>query len=148
MILIATDAMPLISQTTQQYSIGDVNIIGSKQLYPNFIKSVLGLAFGEVYDESRLRYGFDNLKRIYGSAGYVNFTAVPVQDIDEQKKVVNLTVNIDEDRQFFVRRITFTGNTTTSADVIRRDLLLKEGQVFNASLWEFSLSRLNQLGYF
>lgn len=148
-ILVATAAIPLLSQANQQqYLLGDVNITGSKQLNPNFIESVLGLIPGEVYNESRLRNGFDSLKRIYGSAGYLNFTAVPVQNIDERNKIVNLTVNIDEDRQFAIRHISFIGNTSTSDDVIRRELLVQEGQMFNASLWELSLSRLNQLGFF
>jgi outer membrane protein insertion porin family len=149
MILVAMAAIPLMSQAApQQYLIGDVNIVGSKQLSPDFIQSVLALVPGQVYNDSRLRNGFDSLKRIYGSGGYLNFTAIPVQDIDEQKKLVNLTINIEEDRHFAIRYINFTGNTTTSNDVIRRELLVQEGQTFNASLWELSLSRLNQLGYF
>ena len=67
-------------------------------------------------------------------------------DFDEQQKVVNLTVNIDEGRQYIVNRISFTGNTTTPDEVIRREILLKEGEVFNASLLTLSLSRLSQLG--
>src|SRR5262249_19069704 len=55
---------------------------------------------------------------------------------------------IDEDRQFTVHRIAFAGNTTTRDKVIRREILVEEGQVFNASLWDLSLLRLNQLGYF
>jgi len=31
--------------------------------------------------------------------------------------------------------------------VIRRELALEEGQVYNSRLWEISLLRLNQLNY-
>ena len=95
-----------------------------------------------------MRTGFENLKKIYGARGYVNFTPVPIQDIDEQNKVVNLTINVDEDRQFTVNRIAFSGNTTTRDKVIRREIMVNEGEVFNSSLWDLSLLRLNQLGYF
>ena len=71
MILVGIAAMPLMSQETQQYLIGDVNIIGSKQLSPNFIKSVLGLTPGKAYNEVQLRNGFENLKRIYADGGYL-----------------------------------------------------------------------------
>ena len=47
-----------------------------------------------------------------------------------------------------VRRIEFVGNTTTRDKVIRRELALEEGQVYNSRLWELSLLRLNQLQYF
>jgi outer membrane protein insertion porin family len=148
MILVGMAAIPVMSQATQQYLIGDVKIIGSKQLSPNFIQSILGLTPGKIYNESQLRNGFENLKRIYADGGYLNFTPLPVRDIDEQKKVVNLTISIDEDRQFAIRHINFTGNTTTSDDVVRRELLVQEGQIFNSSLLERSLLRLNQTGYF
>ena len=55
---------------------------------------------------------------------------------------------MDEGKQFFVRRIEFQGNTTTRDKVIRRELALEEGQVYNGNLWELSLLRLNQLQYF
>ena len=54
----------------------------------------------------------------------------------------------DQQKQFFVRRIDFSGNTTTRDKVIRREILLDEGQLFNNRLWELSILRLNQLGYF
>ena len=63
-------------------------------------------------------------------------------------KIVNLTLEFDQQKQFFVRRIEFSGNTTTRDKVIRRELLLDEGQVFNNRLWELSILRLNQLGLF
>ena len=55
---------------------------------------------------------------------------------------------MDEGHQFFVRRIDFSGNTTTRDKVIRRQLLIDEGEIFNNRLWELSILRLNQLGYF
>ena len=57
-------------------------------------------------------------------------------------------IKIDEDRQFIVRRVTFTGATKAREERIRRELLIKEGQVFNSILWELSLLHINQLGYF
>jgi outer membrane protein assembly factor BamA len=61
---------------------------------------------------------------------------------------VTLNIDIDEGKPFYVRRIEFQGNTLTRDRVIRRELMLEEGQVYNSQLWEMSLLRLNQLGYF
>src|SRR5438094_1759250 len=135
-------------EENDQYRVGDVKVTGSKQFNETVIKSVLGLVPGEIFNEERLRKSFENLKKLYGARGYINFTAVPVQDFDETKKLVNLNINVDEDRQFYVSRIAFSGNTTTRDKVIRREVMVEEGQVFNSSLWDMSLQRLNQLGYF
>ncbi len=59
-----------------------------------------------------------------------------------------MDVDIDEGKPFYVSRIEFQGNTITRDRVIRRELLLDEGSVYNSQLWEYSLLRLNQLEYF
>ena len=61
---------------------------------------------------------------------------------------VDITMRLQEGKQFFVNRITFTGNTTTRDNVIRREMRLVEGSVFNTEALKYSIRRLNQLGYF
>ncbi len=61
---------------------------------------------------------------------------------------VDVTMRIDEGPQYFVNRITFTGNTTTRDNVIRREMRLVEGGIFNTEALKYSVRRLNQLGYF
>ena len=92
--------------------------------------------------------GLDNLRKAYGTLGYINFTAVPTPRVDDAKHLVFLDVDIDEGKPFYVSRIEFQGNTITRDRVIRRELLLEEGQVYNSNLWEASILRLNQLDYF
>ena len=135
-------------EENDQYRVGDVKITGTKEFNEILVRAVLGLVPGQVFNQSALTKGFENLKKLYGARGYVNFTPVPMQDLDEQKKVMNININIDEDRQFTVNRITFNGNTMTRDKVIRREVLVSEGQVFNSNAWDLSLLRLNQLGYF
>ena len=135
-------------EENDQYRVGEVKVTGNKQFNEAVIKLILGLIPGEIFNEERLRKSFENLKKLYGSRGFINFTAVPAQDFDETKKIVNLNINVDEDRQFYVNRIGFAGNTTTRDKVIRREVMVDEGQIFNSSYWDMSLQRLNQLGYF
>jgi len=62
--------------------------------------------------------------------------------------LVDVTMRVDEGKQYFINRITFTGNTTTRDNVIRRELRLVEAGVFNTMALKDSVKRLNQLGYF
>jgi outer membrane protein insertion porin family len=64
------------------------------------------------------------------------------------KPVVDVTMRMEEGKQYFVHRITFVGNTTTRDNVIRREVRLFEGNVFNTEALKYSVRRLNQLGYF
>src|SRR5205807_4734667 len=92
--------------------------------------------------------GLEYLRKAYGELEYINFIPVTETKIDDDKKLITLDIDVDEGKQFFVRRIEFQGNTTTRDKVIRRELVVEEGQVYNSRRWEFSLLRLNQLGYF
>jgi Outer membrane protein/protective antigen OMA87 len=60
--------------------------------------------------------------------------------------IVDVTMRMQEGQQFFVNRITFTGNTTTRDNVIRREMRLLEDAPFNTEALKFSVKRLNQLG--
>jgi outer membrane protein insertion porin family len=62
--------------------------------------------------------------------------------------VVNVTMRLEEGKQYFVNRIIFAGNTNTRDNVIRREMRLYEGGVFNTEALKYSVRRLNQLGYF
>ncbi len=103
---------------------------------------------GDVFSTAKLRKGFTDLTKIYGNFGYIDFVSEPNFEPEPGTDKIDLTLNFDEGKQFFVRRIDFSGNTTTRDKVIRRELMVDEGDVFNTHLWELSILRLNQLGYF
>jgi len=115
---------------------------------PEILARAFPLKEGDIFSATKIRKSLDNYKALYGQYGYIDFVATPLTEVDDTKKIVNLTMEFDQQKQFFVRRIEFSGNTTTRDKVIRRELLLDEGQVYNNRLWELSLLRLNQLGYF
>ena len=114
----------------------------------DLLARVFPIKEGDIFSADKVRKALDNYKKLYGEYGYIDFVAEPFTDIDDTKKVVNLTMEFTQDKQYFVRRIEFSGNTTTRDKVIRREILLDEGQVYNNRLWEVSILRLNQLGYF
>ncbi len=102
---------------------------------------------GDVFSTAKLRKGLENMRKLYGDFGFIDFVAEPSFDPQPDGKM-DMSLSVDEGHQFFVRRIDFTGNTTTRDKVIRRQLLIDEGQIFNNRLWELSILKLNQLGYF
>jgi outer membrane protein insertion porin family len=112
------------------------------------LRSLFPIKDGDIFSREKVGKGLENLRKAYGEYGYINFTSVPDTKFDDEKKLIFLDIDVDEGKQFFVRRIEFQGNTTTRDKVIRREIALEEGQVYNSRLWEFSLLRLNQLGYF
>jgi outer membrane protein insertion porin family len=106
------------------------------------------MAKGDVFSTTKLRKGLENMRKLYGDFGFIDFVAEPSFDPMPDSGLIDMSLSVDEGKQFFVRRIDFSGNTTTRDKIIRRELLIDEGQIFNNRLWELSILRLNQLGYF
>ena len=132
-----------------RYRLGTITFTGNKQITnQKALRATFAIKDGDWFNATAVGKGLDNLKKAYGSLGYINFGAVPKLDTDEQKRTVSMNIDIDEGKQFFVSRIEFQGNSITRDKVIRRELMLDEGSVYNSQLWEYSLLRLNQLEYF
>jgi outer membrane protein insertion porin family len=132
-----------------RYRLGSITFSGYKAFNNvRAMRAQFPIKDGDWFNQTELAKGMENLKKAYGALGYINFGAIPTPKYDEQKKTVSFNMDIDEGKQFYVSRIEFTGNTITRDRVIRRELMLEEGQVYNSQLWEYSLQRLNQLEYF
>jgi len=132
-----------------RYRLGKITFKNNKAISNTAaLRSLFPLKDGDIFSREKIAKGIEALRKAYGEYGYINYTGVPSTTFDDEKKTANLEIDIDEGKQFYVRRIEFTGNTTTRDKVIRRELALEEGGIYNSRLWELSLMRLNQLSYF
>jgi outer membrane protein insertion porin family len=137
----------------QQYRMGTVRFISADPdqglfFKQEFLERIFPLKKGDIFSTTKVRKALDDYKKLYGEYGYIDFVASPDTQFDDVKKIINVTMSLDQGKQFVVRRIEFAGNTTTRDKVIRRELLLDEGQLYNNRMWEMSILRLNQLGFF
>ena len=132
-----------------KYTLGEITFKNNKAV-PNSkaLRNLFPMKDGDTFDRSKIAKGLESLQKAYGQLGFINFTSIPNTTFDEDKKLVFLDIDVDEGKKFFVRRIEFQGNTTTRDKVIRREIVLEEGQVYNQQYWELSIQRLNQLGFF
>lgn len=138
----------------QRYRMGKLNVSSAtgeeKDLFfrADFLKAVFPLRPGDIFNVTRIRKSLEEYRDLYSSMGFINCTTIPETEIDDDRRIIDLTLELDTGKQFFVHRIEFLGNTSTRDKVIRREVLLDEGAVFNSRRWEMSVLRLNQLGYF
>ena len=137
----------------ERYKMGTLKIVSSDpdkalSLKVEALKNIFPLKEGDILAVDKVRKALKSYTEAYGEFGFIDFTAEPGFDINDESKRINVTLRFDEQKQYYVRRIDFSGNTTTRDKVIRRELLLDEGQLFNKRAWDISILRLNQLNYF
>lgn len=132
-----------------RYRLGGITFTGMKEVKNvKALRAQFALKDGDYFNATLFGKGLEQLRKSFGQLGFINFVGTPVPRIDEAKKLVYLDIDVDEGKKFFVSRIEFTGNSITRDKVIRRELLLEEGQQYNSQAWELSILRLNQLNYF
>src|SRR5438874_9462837 len=136
------------------YRLGDMKIEGNSIFSEQAIKGIIGLQKGEVANGEALSKAlYENLKKYYGQQGFIQYTAEITPTFKENPQnanegVADFLITIDEGKQFTLRRLEFTGNTFTRDNVLRREVLINEGDIYTQGTFEYSITRLNQLGYF
>jgi outer membrane protein insertion porin family len=109
---------------------------------------VFPLKEGEIFDVDKIRKAIKNYTELYGRLGFMDFTAEPNFEINHKTKTIDVTLIFSEQKPYTIHRINISGNVTTRDKVIRRELLLNEGDLYDNHLWEYSVLKLNQLGFF
>jgi len=136
------------------YRIGEMKVEGNSIFSEDVIKGVIGLNKGDIANGEKIGKAlFENLKKYYGQQGFIEYTAEPTPTFKDNPQkpdegIVDFVITIEEGKQFTLRRLEFIGNTFTRDNVLRREVLLNEGDIYNQSAWEYSIIKLNQLGYF
>jgi outer membrane protein insertion porin family len=102
------------------------------------------------FDLDALNQGVDKIREAYSNMGYIMFKADKKLEVREENgvKKVDVTLKVDEGELYTVRRINFEGNTTTKDKVLRRSMIIKEGDPFQTELFKDSFTGLGQLGFF
>ncbi len=141
----------------QRYRVGEITFDGNTVVKSEFLRPLLKLEKGEWYSEKDVKKFFEKSREVYGGGGYMEFTGYPDYTFvngaegpvaGPAESSVNITMRLQEGEQYRVNRLTFTGNTTTRDNVIRREMRVIEGDIFNTEALKYSIRRLNQLGYF
>jgi outer membrane protein insertion porin family len=131
-----------------QYRVGKVEIGGDliedgKQL----LKSI-NLTTGQIFRGSRLREDIATLSDTYSNKGFAFVQVDPVTNVDSKKKIVDVALIITRGPPVYFNRILVAGNTKTRDNVVRRELLANEQELFSGNKITQSRNALQRSGYF
>jgi outer membrane protein insertion porin family len=127
------------------YRVGDLKIEGNSIFSEQLIKGFIGLNKGDVANgEAISKALYENLKKAYGAQGFIQYTAEIQPTFKENPQnadegIADFLITIDEGKQFTLRRLEFTGNTFTRDNVLRREVLINEGDIYNQSYFDIRL---------
>ena len=130
-----------------QYHVRKLTVSGYQATREDRIRALLKMKEGSVYSPKQLRDDAKAVADAYGSGGYVDLVILP-EGTPAGPAQIDVHYNIEEGNRSFVNRVNITGNTRTKDKVIRREVLVAPGDVFNTVRVDITKKRLENLGYF
>jgi outer membrane protein insertion porin family len=130
-----------------QYHVRKLTTAGYQNTTDDRIRKLLKMKEGSVYSPKQLHDDAKAVADAYGSGGYVDLVIVPEGE-PAGPALIDVHYKIDEGVRSFVNRINIEGNTRTKDKVIRREVLVAPGDVFNTVRVDITKKRLENLGYF
>ncbi len=133
----------------QKYDFSEVKFKTDDVLYTEEeLREKLVIEPGDLYNSMKVRQQIITYQNLYGDKGYAFTNVVPVPEYDEDEKRVNFLFEIDKGRKAYFGKFKITGNAKTREKVIRRELRINEGELYNNSSKELSREKIMSLGYF
>jgi outer membrane protein insertion porin family len=133
----------------ERYKFGKIGITTTlKNLDPESLRDQLTTDEGDWYNAAQVEKSIGNITDALGNLGFAFVDVRPRVDRDREKKIINLTYEVQEGPRVYVDRINIVGNTRTLDKVIRREFRLVEGDAYNTSKLRRTQQRIQNLGFF
>ncbi len=130
-----------------QYHVNSVRFEGVNIVAPADLTRMLKMGGGQLFTPKGMGDDLKIVRDFYGTRGYVDMQAAP-EVIPAGPGAVDVIYRVDEGVQSYVNLVNIQGNTRTKDRVIRRELAVKPGDVFDTTLVDVSKKRLDNLNYF
>jgi outer membrane protein insertion porin family len=131
-----------------QFKIGEVSLNGNTVFKSTELYEYIETTPGKIFNRSALRNDIDNILDLYMERGYARADIDPLIEINAKEKLVDVVFSITEGEIYRIGRIEISGNKKTRDKVIRREIRLDEGDIYNHKLLKRSRQRLVNLNYF
>ncbi|MFQ5742354.1 MAG: outer membrane protein assembly factor [Acidobacteriota bacterium] len=131
-----------------KYKVGEIKVEGNTFFTDEQLVALVPLQTGDIVDVKQIIDAREAMQTMYQISGYQQVQIGPVDDQDAANGVADITFMVNENPLYYVHHIDFEGNTNTRDYVIRRNLRIHEKDRWNQSLYNTSLFKIQQLGYF
>ena len=132
-----------------KYRFGKVSVKTElKRLNPETLRQLLPVKEGQVYEDEQIEKATDALTFAAGSEGFAFVDVRPRYTANREKRTIDVVFDVREGPRVYIERIDVIGNTRTLDPVVRRELLVTEGDAYNRVLVDRSKNQVKGLGFF
>jgi len=132
-----------------QYKLSSIEFNGN---FLNFtekkLRSLFDIQDGDFFKRKKITNGINNITEKFKELGYAFAKVDSTLIYDKDSSGLRLIVNIAPEKRVYINRIEISGNHTTQDDVIRREMVINENQIFSSDHISESIKKIRRLGYF
>ncbi len=131
-----------------QYTVGEVDFAGDLLFEKSELYSLAKIKDNGIFSVEVMRKDITDLQAKYGDLGYAFANVIPRYNFREKEKIVDLVFEFDKGQKVYFGNISVVGNSKTRDKVIRRELKIEEGELYNETRKKISLENIQRLGFF
>ncbi len=132
----------------KQYKVGDMKITGNKLYTTDVLDKQLKMKSGSIFTPGGLQSDIKAIKDYYGGRGYIDTSVTATRTPNVTSGMMDIAYAVNEGDLVYIDKIEIQGNQKTKDKVIRREVAVKPGEIYNAVKVDASKQRLENLGYF
>jgi len=146
----ARDALEVTIGITEgdQFRMGEIGFSGDLLDPASELRKKLKAEQGQIFSRATMRSDIGTLTDIYGDKGYAFASITPITKPNPEKKIVDVTFDMEKGDLVHIERISIAGNPKTRDKVIRREMRVTEGETFSATGMKRSKQNLMNTGFF
>ncbi|MCK4806125.1 MAG: outer membrane protein assembly factor BamA [Candidatus Aegiribacteria sp.] len=130
------------------YTFGDISFSGNEAFSDSILVSVMDMKPGDEYSRKKLHSSLMTLYELFQERGYFYAGIDPVVTAGDPDNTLDIAYIVNEGERAHVRRIEITGNNRTLENIIRRQLTVYPGDMFQRSALMRSYRNIYYLNYF
>lgn len=132
----------------EQYSVGDVDFAGDLVFEKSELLETVKIKDNGIFSVEIMQKDILDLQAKYGDLGYAFANVIPRYSFDEKEKKVNLVFEFEKGNKVYFGQINVVNNSKTRDKVVRRELKIREGELYNETRKRQSQEAIQRLGFF
>lgn len=132
----------------ERYNIGEVDFAGDLLFARTELSDAIEINKRETFSYEVLQKDLSELQAKYGDLGYAFANVIPRTRILEKERKIDITFEFDKGNKVYFGLINVVGNSKTRDKVVRRELKIAEGELYNETRKRESVDNVRRLGFF
>ena len=129
-------AVKAVIDAGKVYRLDRIDFLHNSQFSSGELRAMFPIQDGDTFDTHQFQRGLENVRKAYGTKGFINFSVLPAFSIDDKNALIPVALEIEEGKRYSFGRIEILGLEPPLAQRLLRESGIETGAVFDVSLWD------------